>query len=94
MDETYIKVKGEWKYLYRAVDDQGQTVDYLFTAKGDKKAAIRFFKKVIKGSGRPKKVVIDESGSNTAVLEAQNAESHEKIEICKSRYLSKVVQAG
>ena len=39
MDETYIKVKGQWKYLYRAVDKKGQTVDYLLTAKRDKKAA-------------------------------------------------------
>ena len=45
MDETYIKVKGQWKYLYRAVDKEGQTVDYLLTAKRDKKAAKRFFKK-------------------------------------------------
>ncbi len=92
MDETYIKVKGEWKYLYRAVDDQGQTVDYLFTAKRDKKAAIRFFKKAIKSSGRPEKVVIDKSGSNTAALEAQNAESDEKIEICQSKYLNNIIE--
>ena len=43
MDETYIKVKGAWKYLYRAVDKQGKTVDFLLTAKRDKAAAMRFF---------------------------------------------------
>ena len=45
MDETYIKVKGVWKYLYRAVDKEGKTVDFLMTAKRDKAAANRFFKK-------------------------------------------------
>ena len=48
MDETYIKVKGEWVYLYRAVDTEGDTVDFLLTKKRDKKAATRFFKKAIK----------------------------------------------
>jgi putative transposase len=45
MDETYIKVKGEWKYLYRAVDKAGDTVDFLFRAKRDKAAARRYFEK-------------------------------------------------
>ena len=45
MDETYIKVNGQWKYLYRAVDKVGKTVDFLLTAKRDKKAAMRFFEK-------------------------------------------------
>jgi len=43
LDETYIKVKGFWKYLYRAVDKEGKTVDFLLTAKRDKAAAMRFF---------------------------------------------------
>ena len=42
MDETYVKVKGCWKYLYRAVDKTGGTVDFLLTAKRDRKAALRF----------------------------------------------------
>ena len=45
MDETYIKVKGDWRYLYRAVDKQGKTVDFLLTAKRDKAAALRFFQR-------------------------------------------------
>jgi len=43
MDETYIRVKGEWKYFYRAVDKQGNTIDFLLTARRNKKAALRFF---------------------------------------------------
>ena len=48
MDETYIKVKGVWKYLYRAVDKEGNTIDFLLTAKRDKAAAMRFFEEAIK----------------------------------------------
>ena len=47
MDETYIKGKDIWKYLYRAVDKQGQTVDFLFKDKRDKAAAMRFFDKAM-----------------------------------------------
>src|SRR5215470_15588064 len=47
VDETYIKVKGQWRYLYRAVDQQGQTVDFLLTKNRDKAAAVCFFKKAI-----------------------------------------------
>jgi transposase-like protein len=43
VDETYIKVKGQWRYLYRAVDKQGQTVDFLLSKDRDKAAAVRFF---------------------------------------------------
>ena len=45
VDETYIKVKGQEKYLYRAVDSTGQTIDFLLTAKRDAAAAKRFFRK-------------------------------------------------
>jgi putative transposase len=51
MDETYIEVKGVWKYLYRAVDKQGKTVEFLLTAKRDMAAAKRFFDKAIAANG-------------------------------------------
>ena len=44
MDETYIKIRGQWRYLYRAVDKAGQTIDFLFTAQRDKQAALRFLR--------------------------------------------------
>src|SRR6185437_14239686 len=53
VDETYIKVKGSWKYLYRAVDEAGNTIDFLFRAKRDKAAAQRFFEKAIVRNGSP-----------------------------------------
>jgi len=47
LDETYIKVKGQWRYLYRAVDKYGQTIDFLLTEHRDKDAALRFLTKAI-----------------------------------------------
>src|SRR5215210_809357 len=54
MDETYIKVKGEWMYLYRAVDKEGKTVDFLLTKRRNKPAAHKFLLKAIDNNGCPK----------------------------------------
>ena len=56
LDETYIKVKGEWKYLYRAVDKYGQTVDFLLTEQRDKEAALTFLKQAIRRNGLPETI--------------------------------------
>jgi len=53
VDETYVKVNGEWRYLYRAVDKQGNTVDFMLSEKQDKAAAKAFFKKSLKKPGNP-----------------------------------------
>ena len=58
MDETYIKVKGEWHYLYRAVDKEGDTIDFMLSKKRDRKAALRFFKKAIGSNGLPDTVTM------------------------------------
>jgi hypothetical protein len=52
MDETYVRIKGVWKYLYRAVDKASATVDFLLTAKRDRKAALRFLHRAIGQNGR------------------------------------------
>ena len=72
MDETYIKVKGVWHYLYRAVDKDGDTIDFLLCVKRDEAAAKAFFTKAIGANGLPDKVTIDKSGSNNAALNAIN----------------------
>ncbi len=59
LDETYIKVKGEWVYLYRAVDKQGATVDFYLSAQRDVAAAKRFLKRAIVYRGEPKKITLD-----------------------------------
>ena len=66
MDETYIKVKGQWVYLYRAVDKEGLTVDFMLSEKRDEPAARAFFNKAIGSSGIPDKVTMDKSGANKA----------------------------
>ncbi len=48
IDETYIKIRGQWRYLYRAIDKHGTPVDFLLTAKRDLEAAKRFFRKMLK----------------------------------------------
>ena len=92
MDETYIKIKGQWRYLYRAVDKVGQTIDFLLTAHRDTKAALRFFKKAIRQQGLPDKVTIDKSGANTAALEALVEETGAEIAIRQIKYLNNLVE--
>ena len=53
IDETYVKVAGKDRYLYRAVDSTGQTIDFLLTAKRDTESAKRFFRKVFSAEGNP-----------------------------------------
>jgi putative transposase len=92
MDETYVRVKGTWKYLYRAVDKASGTVDFLLTAKRDRKAALRFLRKAIMGNTTPEKITIDKSGANTAALETHNAETEAGIEIRQIKYLNNIVE--
>ncbi|WP_258087455.1 IS6 family transposase, partial [Xenorhabdus bovienii] len=73
-DETDIKIKGQWRYLYRAVDSDGNTVDFLLTAHRDKEAALRFFKKAIRQHGQPDGVTMDKSGANKAAVDELNKE--------------------
>ena len=92
LDETCVKVKGSWKYLYRAVDKAGATVDFLLTAKRDRNAALRFLRKAIGHHGVPKKITIDKSGANTAAIESYNAEHGADIQIRRIKYLSNIVE--
>jgi len=94
MDETYIKVKGQWKYLYRVVDTAGQTIDFLLTAKRDAAAVLRFFRKTIHQHGEPEVVTIDKSGVHTAALATLNAgkPDEETITIRRSKYLNNLVE--
>jgi putative transposase len=92
MDETYIKIKGQWRYLYRAVDRNGQTVDFLLTAHRDKQAALRFFRKAVRQHGLPDKVTIDKSGANAAALESLQKETGHVIKIRQSKYLNNLIE--
>src|SRR5215468_1699963 len=68
MDETYVKIKGKWAYLYRAVDKEGHTIDFLLTPTRDRDAAGAFLHKAICSQGLPEKITIDKSGANTAAI--------------------------
>ena len=92
MDETYIKVKGEWKYFYRAVDKENNTIDFLLTAKRDKKAALRFFNKAIGNSGQPNLINIDKSGTNKAAINTYNEDNNTRIQIRQCKYLNNIVE--
>jgi len=92
MDETYIKVSGKWKYLYRAVDRDGDTVDFLLTAKRDKAAARRFLEHAINLHGVPEKITIDKSGANTAAIESVKADACVDILMRQNKYLNNIVE--
>jgi transposase-like protein len=68
MDETYIRVRGRWTYLYRAVDSRGQTIDFLLSAKRDAAAAKRFFRKATTQphTVNPRTITVDKSASRIA----------------------------
>jgi putative transposase len=72
MDETYIKIKGKWRYLYRAVDKYGSTVEFMMSKERDGTAAKAFFRKVFRHNRMPYRVNIDKSGANKVALEYFN----------------------
>ena len=92
MDETYVKVGGQWKYLYRAVDRDGDTIDFLLRAKRDHAAARAFFERAIDLHGVPEKITIDKSGSNTAAITSMQADSGLPIQMRQSKYLNNLVE--
>jgi transposase-like protein len=92
MDETYIKVKGQWRSLYRAVEKQGQTIDFLLTEQRDEQAAKRFLTKAIRRHGVPEKITIDGSAANKAAITSYNEEHGTAIEIRQIKYLNNIVE--
>jgi len=92
LDETYIKVKDEWTYYYRAVDKQGNTIDFLLTAKRDTKAALRFLNKAIGRNGKPGLINIDKSGANKAGIEKFNHANNRRVKIRQCKYLNNIIE--
>ena len=92
MDQTYIKVAGQRKYLYRAVDKQGATVDFLLRAKRDHAAARAFFERAIGLHDVPEKITIDKSGANTAAIVSMQADSGLPIKMRQSKYLNNIAE--
>ena len=71
VDETYVRVKGRWKYLYRAVDSRGQTIDFLLSAKRDAEAAKRFFRKALgqPHTVNPRTLTVDKNPAYPCAIE-------------------------
>ena len=97
MDETYIKVRGEWTYLYRAVDREGETLDFMLSKRRDTGAARRFFKRAVGTNGVPDRIAIDKSGANLAGLQSLNVilkftGAGQIISIFQSKYLNNIVE--
>ncbi len=92
VDETYVLIAGQWKYLYRAVDRLGQTVDFLLTAKRDEAAARRFFEQAIGLHDVPEKVTIDKSGANTAAVRGLARDTGLPISLRQSKFLNNLVE--
>ncbi len=92
MDETYVKVAGQWKYLYRSVDRAGNTVDFLLRAKRDHAAARAFFERAIDLHGVPETITIDKSGANAAAIMSMQADSGLPIAMRQSTYLNNIIE--
>ena len=92
MDETYIKIKEQWCYLYRAVDRSGNTVDFLLTKRRQRMSAQSFLIKAISNNCRPRVINIDKSGSNTAAIKVYDKPSFSKIKIRQCKYLNNIVE--
>lgn len=71
MDETYIKVKGQWMYLYRAVDSEGNTIDFYLSKIRDYKDAKRFFRKVLRSLhvSKPRVITVDKNPAYPIAIE-------------------------
>jgi transposase-like protein len=92
LDETYVKIKGKWAYLYCAVDKEGYTIDFLLTPNRDRDAAEAFLLKAIRTQGLPEKITIDQSGANTAAIRHYNKTNRTAIVIRHSKYLNNIVE--
>jgi putative transposase len=91
LDATYIRVKGQWRYRYRAVDTYGQTIDFSLTEHRHKGAALRFLKKAPRRHGVPETITIDGSGAHEAAIKRDNEEHGTIMKIRQIQYFNKVV---
>jgi DDE domain len=96
MDETYIKVGGQWVYLYRAVDKAGQTTDFFLGRNRDLNAAKSFLRSAMKNTRVPTKITLDAyAASHRAVREMkEDGELPRRVKVRSSQYLNNLRGAG
>ena len=96
VDETYIKVKGKWKYLYRAVDSDGDTIEFMLSSKRDRKAAKRFFKKALSSNHNqiPRVITVDKNPAYPPAIDELKNEKNlfKNVEIRQTRYLNNIIE--
>ena len=96
VDETYIKVKGQWMYLYRAVDSEGNTIDFCLSKTRDQKAAKRFFKKALRSFhvSKPRVITVDKNPAYPVAIQQLKDEQEmpEGIQMRQVKYLNNIVE--
>jgi transposase-like protein len=96
VDVTYVKIKGAWKYLYRAVDSTGQTIDFMLSAKRDARAAKRFFRKMLKAASHasPRVINVDKNPAYTPAVELLKEEGNlpSRTQLRRCKYLNNIIE--
>ncbi len=96
VDETYVLVKGVWKYLYRAVDSAGNTLDFMLSAKRDGKAAERFFRKVLKAfhTQSPRVITVDKNVAYPKAIKTLKGDETLKqtTQLRQKKYLNNIIE--
>src|SRR3954470_8466219 len=96
VDETYVKVKGRWTYLYRAVDSRGQTIDFLLSAKRDAAAAKRFFRKALgqPHTVNPRTITVDKNPAYPCAVEQmkEDGELWRRSRLRQVKFLNNIVK--
>jgi transposase, IS6 family len=96
VDETYVRVKGRWSYLYRAVDSRGQTIDFLLSAKRDAAAAKRFFRKALAQphTVNPRTITVDKNPAypKSVTEMKEDGELWRRSRLRQVKYLNNIVE--
>jgi transposase-like protein len=94
VDETYLKIRGQWVYLYRAVDKAGRTVDFLLSRRRDIAAATRFFSRATKQHGAPRVITLDGyAASHRAVAKLKTAGMlPRRVQVRSCKYLNNMIE--
>jgi transposase, IS6 family len=96
VDETYVRVKGRWMYLYRAVDSRGQTIDFLLSGKRDAEAAKRFFRKALgqPHTVNPRTITVDKNPAYPCAVEQMKADGElwRRSRLRQAKFLNNIVE--
>jgi transposase-like protein len=94
VDETYIRIRGEWKYLYRAIDKQGNTVDFLLSQHRDIQAARQFFTQAIDRHQAPEKITVDGYAATHSAIDELREEAllPQNVIVRTSKYLNNLIE--